>query len=116
MAARKSYTIGPQLLGDIRRVIANQKALSTSGAEFPVRLQTLQRRGGAGASKMRICTFTGSWTKSTTKTVTFKYETNTPNTVTVTNLFSDISVDCGTRNCAIASEGTAWFLIAAECP
>lgn len=62
----------------------------------------------------RICTFTGSWLINDPKTLTFKYQTTTPNTASATNLFANITAT-GTRNCAIAKEGTAWFLIAAEC-
>ena len=63
----------------------------------------------------RIGTFAAPWPKGTAETVTFKYQTSTPNTVTATNLFADIT-SSGTRDCAVAKEGTAWFLIAAECP
>jgi hypothetical protein len=66
----------------------------------------------------RVCTFTGSWGKMSLKEVTYKYVTNTPNTVLATNLFANISASTSTAltlNCAIAKEGTAWFLIAAEC-
>lgn len=65
----------------------------------------------------RVCTFTGSWSKNTPHVVTFYGVTNTPNTVTATNLFVDLS-QCGTStsaNCAIARDGTAWYVIAAEC-
>lgn len=112
------YFIGPRLLGDIRRTIRLVGDLpeSESGATQPVRLQTLfQPTAGGGGRGVRIGTFTGSWTKNADKTVTFKYQTTTPNTVTATNLFAEISVDCGIRNCAIAKDGTAWFLISAEC-
>ncbi len=64
----------------------------------------------------RVCTFTGTWTKTESKVVTFKYQTSTPNTVTATNLFATVSNTATTTlNCAIAREGTAWYLIAAEC-
>ncbi len=69
----------------------------------------------SGRRGFRICTFTGGWSKGANKTVTFKYQTNTPNTVTATNLFADVGTASGSVNCAIAKEGTAWFLIAAEC-
>jgi hypothetical protein len=62
----------------------------------------------------RIATYTGSWTQGAVKTVTFKYATNTPNTAAASNLFANITAT-NTRDCAIAKEGTAWFLIAAEC-
>lgn len=71
---------------------------------------------GVGGKVFRIATFTGTWTKTTSKVVTFKYQTATPNTVTATNLFATVENTATTSlNCAIAREGTAWFLIAAEC-
>jgi len=66
--------------------------------------------GGEGAKAFRICTFTGSWNIDATKTVTFKYQTTTPNTVSATNLFFPVELT-GTRDCAIAKDGTAWFLV-----
>ena len=63
----------------------------------------------------RICTFTAAWSKNATKTVTLKYQTSTPNTFVAMNLFAEIASSTATRNCAIAKEGTAWYLIAAEC-
>lgn len=72
--------------------------------------------GGAAAKTFRVCTFTGAWTKNSAKVVTFKYSTVTPNTVSATNLFANIaSSSTAARNCAVAKDGTAWFLIAAEC-
>lgn len=70
---------------------------------------------GRGGSAVRMATFTGSWTKNATKTVTLKYQTSTPNTYVAMNLFSNVGAAAATRNCAIAKDGTAWFLIAAEC-
>lgn len=73
---------------------------------------------GGGGKQFRVCTFTGSWNKNSLKTVTFKYQTNTPNTCVANNVFVDIAAfttATAVRNCAIAREGTAWFLIAAEC-
>jgi hypothetical protein len=60
----------------------------------------------------RVCTFTGAWTKGSSKTVTFKYQSSTPNTVSASNLFANVPAS---GDCAIARDGTAWFLIAAEC-
>lgn len=68
------------------------------------------------AKVFRVCTFTGSWSKQNFKTVTFYNQTSTPNTVSAVNLFADIATSAtATRNCAIARDGTAWYLIAAEC-
>ncbi|NDD55939.1 hypothetical protein EBZ39_19085, partial [bacterium] len=58
----------------------------------------------------RVCTFTGAWAINASKTVTFKNQTATPNTVAAVNLFYTLP-DNGTSGCAIAKEGTAWYLV-----
>ena len=69
-----------------------------------------------GRRVFRVCTFTGSWAINTVKTVTLKYTTATPNTLVSTNLFAEIAATTtAARSCAIARDGTAWYLIAAEC-
>lgn len=68
--------------------------------------------GAAAGKTFRVCTFTGAWAINGTKTVTLRGVTATLSAV---NLFSDVSVNCGTRNCAVARDGTAWYLIAAQC-
>ena len=68
------------------------------------------RLQSAGAGGLRVATFTGAWGINAFKTITFKYQTTTPNTVTAVNLFLDLPDD-GTKNCAIAKDGTAWHLI-----
>ena len=76
------------------------------------------RVGGVSGKVFRICTYTGAWSKNTNKTVTFRGVTATPNTVSATNLFANIAgvtVTSTTKNCAIAKDGTSWYLIAAEC-
>ena len=66
--------------------------------------------GGGGTKPFRVCTFTGSWAISSSKTVTFKYQTATPNTAAVQNDLISLP-SAGTRNCVIGREGTAWHLI-----
>jgi hypothetical protein len=69
--------------------------------------------GSAPASQQktfRVCTFTGAWSINASKTVTFKNQTTTPNTVSATNLFLGLPEN-GTRNCGIAKDGTGWYLI-----
>ena len=65
---------------------------------------------GGGGKVFRVCTFTGSWAISSSKTVTFKYQTATPNTASATNLFFPVT-STAQLDCAIAKDGTAWFLI-----
>lgn len=67
------------------------------------------------AKVFRVATFTGAWAIGASKVVTFKYRTTTPNTVLATNLFFPItSTAAGSRDCGIAKDGTAWFLIDAQ--
>jgi len=65
---------------------------------------------GSTAKTFRVCTFTGSWDVGTPKTVTFKNQTSTPNTVSATNLFWPVP-NGDQRDCAIAKDGTAWYLL-----
>lgn len=80
---------------------------------------TFEHQQSSPAGKIfRICTFTGSWTTNTAKTVTFRNITSTPNTQVAHNVFVTISVSSNytaSMNCAIAKDGTAWYLISAEC-
>jgi len=70
-------------------------------------------RGVAGNPRtFRVCTFTGAWSINDTKTVTFRNQTTTPNTVAAVNLFFPFSAATNaTTDCAIAKDGTAWYLI-----
>jgi hypothetical protein len=78
---------------------------------------TFRRVGGEGGKEkvFRVCTFTGAWAINASKAITFRGVTATPNTVSAINLFAVIATSSLTRNCAIAKDGTAWYLIAAEC-
>jgi hypothetical protein len=58
----------------------------------------------------RVCTFTGAWPIGSTKTVTYKYASSTPNTAVATNLFFPVT-STAALDCAIAKDGTAWFLV-----
>ena len=73
---------------------------------------------GGGGKLFRVCTFTGSWSKNAAKVVTFRGVTSTPNTAVAQNIFATIAgttATATTKNCAIAKDGTAWYLISAEC-
>ena len=106
--------IGDKLLSDIRETISTVRNMPGGETIFaiPTRFERIQ------SPVFRICTFTGAWSKASDKTVTFRGVTSTPNTVSATNLFAAIAGVTATstsRACAIARDGTAWYLIAAEC-
>jgi len=73
---------------------------------------TFGNRGVAGNPKLfRVCTFTGAWSINAEKTVTFRGVTSTPNTVAAMNLFFPFPAPASATDCAIAKDGTAWYLI-----
>jgi hypothetical protein len=86
----------------VRHVEGGNRDQQPFGFEHP--------QGIANAKLFRVCTYTGSWSKDSAKTVTFKYATSTPNTVSASNLFFPITGTAG-GDCGIAKDGTAWFLI-----
>jgi hypothetical protein len=67
---------------------------------------------GIKSKIFKVCTFTGAWPINTEKTVTFRNVTTTPNTASAMNLFTDFTQSAAAVNCAIAKDGTAWYLIA----
>jgi hypothetical protein len=68
------------------------------------------RVGGVSGKVFRVCTFTGAWSIGDTKTVTFKYQTATPNTVAAVNLFCGLNPS-GSCDVSIAKDGTTWYLV-----
>jgi hypothetical protein len=68
---------------------------------------------GPAFKPFRIGSFSGAWNKGNTKTVTLRNDT--ARTSVAINLFANVPAPTGTAHCAIAREGTAWYLIAAEC-
>jgi hypothetical protein len=76
--------------------------------ESPLRFDTVPPSQQRKA--FRIATFSGAWAINSTKTVTFKYQTSTPNTASVVNLVCGLSPS-GSCDVSIAKDGTAWFLV-----
>ena len=109
----EGFLIGPNLRGALKSLVdEHAHAVQKSSV---TRLETrFDEDRNPGAKTFRICTFTGSWSINATKTVTFRGVTTTPNTVSAVNLFAAVS-NTATKNCAIAKDGTAWYLIAAQC-
>jgi len=119
MPRTEKYFIGPGLLSDIRQTITRVNGMPDKTSGATIRVGNTESLPQPGGKVFRVCTFTGAWSINATKTVTFKGVTATPNTVAATNLFAAITgttVTSTFRNCAIAKDGTAWYLIAAQCP
>jgi hypothetical protein len=77
----------------------------------PLRYEKVPCGSANGGKIFRICTFTGAWATGDTKTVTFKFQPSTPNTVVATNLFFPFPEPANATDCSIARDGTAWFLV-----
>lgn len=110
--ATERYFVGPRLLTDIRDTISRVQGMpdNQGGGFLPGMYIPLTPPLGEGGA-FRVATFTGAWSIASTKEVTFKYETNTPNTASVLNLFFDFPEPQGTIDCGIAQDGTAWHLV-----
>lgn len=83
---------------------------------FSARPVAFERIEPPAKSKIfRVGYYSGGWSIGELKTVTFKNVTNTPNTATVMNLFLPIQFAAGytARDCAIAKEGSSWYLLQA---
>jgi hypothetical protein len=97
----------------IARVVRIVESGDRDGAAL--RFGKVETSGGGKA--FRMCRFSSAWDIDTTATLTFRNVTTTPNTVIALNVFANIGLGTATASdCAIAKEGTAWYLIAARCP
>jgi|LakMenEpi03Aug12_release.lakeMendotaPanAssembly.Ray.scaffolds.fasta_scaffold147392_2 hypothetical protein len=108
----RGFLISEGLRQDIKRTIARVDGMpdGPGATKIPTRFESLPSAGGGKV--FRVCTFTGAWSIGDAKTVTFKYQTATPNTASVTNLFFPVtSTATAATDCGIAKDGTAWFLI-----
>jgi hypothetical protein len=95
----------------LRIVNTIRKVETGDRAERPLTFDAVPDQRPRQRPVFRIATFTGAWATGDTKTVTFKFQANTPNTVVATNLFANLQPPDGDGNCAIAKEGSAWYLI-----
>jgi hypothetical protein len=68
------------------------------------------RIGGVSGKVFRVATFTGAWSIGDAKTVSFRNQTATPNTVAAVNLFCGLSPTAAC-DVSIAKEGTAWYVV-----
>lgn len=107
----EGFLLGPDLLARTRRAVEAVEGMSI-GSGFRDASPLLEEESQPGKKVFRICTFTGGWSIGQDKDVTYKYITTTPNTVTAKNLFWPLdSAGDASTDCAIAKDGTAWFLV-----
>lgn len=92
----------------IAKVVRTVEAGNRDGAPL-----TFGSAPGVASKTFRMATFSGAWAINSAKTVTYRGITSTPNTVSAQNILLDIpnAGTAATRNCAIAKDGTAWYLV-----
>ena len=110
----QGFLLGPDLLARTRRTIETVEG-GVVGSGFRAIPTVLEGETPASQKVFRICEFTGAWNIGAVKNVKLKYVEGATNTVSALNLFAAVPAPSGTGDCAIAREGTAWFLIAAVC-
>jgi len=108
--AQERYFLGPGLRDKLRETITRVDGMMDSQSGPKARIVHQEMMPRSGGKVFRICTYTGAWAVDGLKTVTFRNQTTTPNTVSAINLFLNLPSN-GQRNCAIAKDGTAWHLI-----
>jgi hypothetical protein len=106
----QGFLIGENLLGQIKDTVKRVQGEPMVGNIS--RIETRFEGGPVAVTSktFRICTFTGAWAINGEKTVTFKNQTATPNTVAAVNLFCGLDPG-GSCDVSIAKEGTAWYLV-----
>lgn len=111
MPRTEKYFIGPSLLGDIRDTVDRVKSepYRPGSYRIPTKLEQQQSSGGV----LRLATFTASWNKFATKTITFS---GTSATAIAVNVLATVPASCGDpRTAVVAQIDGVWHLIAAEC-
>lgn len=118
MADREKYYVGPGLRDKIRDTITRVGGFSDNIAfdDVPTRLQDYAPSGSPRV--FRVCEFTGTWNKGSTRTLTIKFAPpDSVGTLVASNLMFDLDNDptgaSGARICVVGKDGTAWHFIAA---
>ena len=108
MADRVTFTPGSaERIAKVVRIVEAGNRDATGYVASP-RLQ-----GGGGGASLKLCTFTGSWSVGSSKTLTLKNQTTTPNTVTAYNLHLGLE-PVSACDVLIGKAGTAWYLVQAD--
>jgi hypothetical protein len=122
MARTQKYFIGPQLLGDIRRVVGRVEAqpYGSAAAGVETRLQEMQRPGSGGGLLLGV-PLDGAWLKDTLADVSvyddgdaLTEEPSSPARVIQGCVNKMVSVPAGSF-VIIGKISGRWYLVSAEC-
>lgn len=104
------FVLGQGLVDKLRETVRTVDGLVADGTEAPTRL-TFDEPAGPSRG-IRIGTFgTAAWAINGTNTVTLSNVGVTGYTVAAVNIFGNLPVSPATQSCAIAKDGTSWYLI-----
>jgi hypothetical protein len=123
MPRTEKYFIGPQLLGDIRRVIGRVEAepIASEISRIPTRLQDMRRGGGGGGTSLRLGRVTAAWSKSSLADVVeynsgpaLSEEFSAPPSIIEGCVNKMANVEAGAWVIVGQANGR-WYLVSAEC-
>jgi len=100
---------GVQFTGEAAKRIANVVRTVEAGPRGVQPVDWGMPRLDTVGSSIRMATYTGGWPIDSDKEVTFLV--NTQQTALARNILIELPEPEGDRNCAVAKDGTAWFLI-----
>lgn len=106
----QGYLIGPNFAEKLHETVRRVEGMPYSQ---PTRIETRFEDGPTPPNNFRVGTYDGSqWATNGQKTVTLTNVGATGYTVLATNIFGTVSArDSSTANCAIAKDGTAWYMV-----
>ena len=109
------FLIGPGVRDKLKETFRVVDAMQ-GGGNGPTSLLRTTFDNPENPPVFRIGTFgTAAWSINTPNTVTLTNVGVTGYTVLATNVFGEVSTSASSRYCAVAKDGTAWYLIQAQC-
>lgn len=110
MAEPKGYLIGTGFHEKLKQTIAAVDGMPKGSGGYRLPTDLSGDMPASASASFRIATFTGAWPIGEEKTVSMR--SDTASTFLATNLFFPLTANYeSATDCAIARDGTAWFLI-----
>jgi len=110
MLTNRGYLIGDDFAQRLKDTVKRVEGMPYG--DGPTRLETRFEEVPLPPTNFRIGTFgTAAWNIDSSNTVTLTNVGVTGYTVLATNVFGSLPAGGATQNCAVAKDGTAWYLI-----
>lgn len=115
MLNNRGYLIGDDFAQRLKDTVKRVEGMPYG--DGATRLETRFEEVQGPPTNFRIGTFgTAAWSINSSNTVTLTNVGVTGYTVAATNVFGAVGTAAASRYCAVARDGTAWYLIQAQCP